>query len=325
MLVAENVHQIRSDYHGIYTAVYLIEGEELALIDSGETETWREQILPYIRRLGRDERELRRIIHTHGHDDHVHGDLEIRARTGAQIWISSRGAAFLEQPGSRARWEESLYDGHLTAEEREAISLGTDYRGPPRREDPIPVDRRYREGEALEAGALRLLPVHAPGHTVDSYCLYEPERGLLFSGDGVNGAGTTFDDLPVFQDVDAVAATMEKLRGLHPRLLLAAHPYLPLGESVLESGQAVELMERTAETNRRIGLRLAELLQGAGRPMSTAELSALICAELGPNRPPPRGHGTVRLHLVALVRRGSLDVQHRERQVWWAWRGGEGA
>jgi len=72
MLVAEDVHQIRSGYHGIYTAVYLITGEYLCLIDSGETETWDERIIPYIRSIGREPTEVERIIHTHGHDDHIH-------------------------------------------------------------------------------------------------------------------------------------------------------------------------------------------------------------------------------------------------------------
>jgi len=85
MLVAEDVYQIRSDYHGIYTAVYLITGEYLTLIDSGETETWREKIVPYISSTGREPSELKRIIHTHGHDDHIHGDLQIREQTGAEI------------------------------------------------------------------------------------------------------------------------------------------------------------------------------------------------------------------------------------------------
>ena len=111
MLVAEGVHQIRSDYHGIYTAVYLIAGENLTLIDSGETETWEERIMPCIRSIGREPEEVKRIIHTHGHDDHSHGDLQIRKQTGAEIWISELGAEFLESPGSRAAWEERLYDG----------------------------------------------------------------------------------------------------------------------------------------------------------------------------------------------------------------------
>jgi glyoxylase-like metal-dependent hydrolase (beta-lactamase superfamily II) len=131
MLVSEDVHQIRSGYHGIYTAVYLITGEYLTLIDSGETETWEQKILPYIRSIGREPAEVKRIIHTHGHDDHSQGDLQIREQTGAEIWISELGAKFLEQPGSRAAWEEQLYDGYLTTEEREAIRLGMDYRGPP--------------------------------------------------------------------------------------------------------------------------------------------------------------------------------------------------
>ena len=324
MFVAEDVHQIRSGYHGIYTAVYLITGEYLTLIDSGETETWEKRILPYIRSIGREPTEVKRVIHTHGHDDHSHSDLQIKARTGAEIWISELGATFLEQPGSRAAWEERIYDGYLTAEEREAIRLGTDYRGPPRREEAIPVDRSYRSGELLEAGPLRLRVIPAPGHTHDSYCLYDPERKLLFTGDAVNGEGTAFDNLPVFQDLEALPKTMKRLQALEVELLLTAHPYLPFNESVLEGEKARDLMRRTLEISRRMSLRIVELLAEAGRELNTADISAKICAEFGPNRPQPRGHGTVRLHLVKLAKEGKVGVRVREDGVWWRLNGEPG-
>jgi glyoxylase-like metal-dependent hydrolase (beta-lactamase superfamily II) len=321
MFVSEDVHQIRSGYHGIYTAVYLIAGEYLTLIDSGETETWEQRIIPYISSIGRSPKEIERIIHSHGHDDHIHGDLQIREQTGAEIWISELGARCLEQPGSRAAWEEWLYDGYLTAEEREAIRLGTDYRGPPRREEVIQVDHSYRSGQLLEAGPLRLQVIPAPGHTHDSHCLYEPERKLLFTGDAVNGEGTAFDDLPVFQDLEALPQTMQRLQDLEVDLLLTAHPYLPFNESVLEREKARELMQRTAEISRRILKRTTELLVEAYRELNTSEISAKICTEFGPNRPQPRGHGTVRLHLVKLVQEGKVGVRVGEDGVWWSWKG----
>jgi glyoxylase-like metal-dependent hydrolase (beta-lactamase superfamily II) len=321
MLVAEDVHQIQSGYHGIYTAVYLITGEYMTLIDSGETETWEQRILPYIRSIGRKPEEVKRIIHTHGHDDHSHGDLQIRQQTGAEIWISELGARFIGEPGSRAAWEEQLYDGYLSEEEREAIRLGTDYRGPPRREDPIPVDRKYQAGEILEADPLQLEVVSAQGHTHDSFCLYDKRGKMLFTGDAVNGEGTAFDDLPVFQDLEELAKTMDRLQALDFDLLLTAHPYLPFKESVLEKEKARELMQRTADISRRIGKRIEELLAQAKSELSTAEISATICAEFGPNRPPPRGHGTVRLHLVKLAEEGKASGRVSEDGVWWSWKG----
>jgi glyoxylase-like metal-dependent hydrolase (beta-lactamase superfamily II) len=322
VLVTENVHQIRSGYHGIYAAVYLIADAELTLVDAGETESWQRDILPYIRGIGRDHRELRRVIHTHGHDDHVHGDLQIREQTGAEIWISEQGAKFLEQPGSRAAWEESLYEGCLSEEEREAIRLGTDYNGPPRREEVIRVDRRYRSGEALNAGSLELRAIHAPGHTSDSFCLYEKRRGLLFTGDAVNGEGTAFDDLAVYQDLPALERTMRRLERLELNLLLAAHPYLPFKESVLDADKARQLMRCTAEASRRMAVRIEQLLQASSRWMSTGEISARICAEFGPNRPAPRGHGTVRLLLRQLLHEGKASVSRQRGGIWWSWKGG---
>ena len=45
------------------------------------------------------------------------------------------------------------------------------------------VDRVLRDGDRLFLGDEWLEVIHVPCHSQDSICLYQPERGVLFSGD----------------------------------------------------------------------------------------------------------------------------------------------
>ena len=40
-----------------------------------------------------------------------------------------------------------------------------------------------RPGQPITSAHVTLTPIHAPGHSPDHICLFEPERGWLFSGD----------------------------------------------------------------------------------------------------------------------------------------------
>jgi glyoxylase-like metal-dependent hydrolase (beta-lactamase superfamily II) len=75
------------------------------------------------------------------------------------------------------------------------------------------VDLGVREGEAIAVGALRLQPLHTPGHTADhhSYLLDTPGGARLFTGDVllIDGCGRTD-----FQNGDA--ATL--YRSVHDKL-----------------------------------------------------------------------------------------------------------
>jgi glyoxylase-like metal-dependent hydrolase (beta-lactamase superfamily II) len=48
-----------------------------------------------------------------------------------------------------------------------------------------------RPDEAIDAGDLRLLVLHTPGHTMDSVCVVLPDGGGVLTGDTVLGRGTT--------------------------------------------------------------------------------------------------------------------------------------
>jgi glyoxylase-like metal-dependent hydrolase (beta-lactamase superfamily II) len=95
---------------------------------------------------------------------------------------------------------------------------------------PPDPSRRVRHGQRLALAGREWVSLHTPGHTIDHLCLYDPEHGLLLSGDHVlpsitphiSGVGNGGDALRSYiQTLDLVAA----LDGVTLGLPAHGHPF----------------------------------------------------------------------------------------------------
>ncbi len=95
---------------------------------------------------------------------------------------------------------------------------------------PPAPSRRVVHGERLELAGREWVSIHTPGHTIDHLCLYDPEHGILISGDHVlptitphvSGVGNGADALKSYlQTLDLVAA----LDGVALALPAHGHPF----------------------------------------------------------------------------------------------------
>lgn len=95
---------------------------------------------------------------------------------------------------------------------------------------PPDPSRRVRHAERVQLAGREWVSVHTPGHTIDHLCLYDPEYGLLLSGDHVlpsitphiSGVGNGADALHSYiQTLDLVAA----LDGVKLGLPAHGHPF----------------------------------------------------------------------------------------------------
>jgi glyoxylase-like metal-dependent hydrolase (beta-lactamase superfamily II) len=139
-----------------YTAAYWVDG---LMVDTGCAYTDRELVSAL------DGFALRLIVNTHSHEDHIGGNAALEARFGAKILIHPSGLPVLADP----RRMRSLRPYQLIMWGYPESSTGGAI------------------GDKVETENHLFHVLHTPGHSVDHICLYEAERGWLFSGDAYIG------------------------------------------------------------------------------------------------------------------------------------------
>jgi glyoxylase-like metal-dependent hydrolase (beta-lactamase superfamily II) len=126
------------------------------------------------------------IINSHAHIDHIMGVRDVQNATGAQFLMhpgEAPVAAMLGMTASRL--------------------LGREAAPPP---DP---DAPLADGDTVEVDGLRLQVIHTPGHTPGSVSFYT--EGLLFSGDTLFRGSIGRTDLPGGDYEQEMASIVDKL------------------------------------------------------------------------------------------------------------------
>ena len=104
----------------VYTTVNVILGNEITLIDSGQKGFWEEGVVPFLKSVNRDPKDVSLILHTHSHFDHIEADEEIQRATGAKVGISEAGAEAMKSPKAEQDRRFRLTEPLLSESEAEA-------------------------------------------------------------------------------------------------------------------------------------------------------------------------------------------------------------
>jgi glyoxylase-like metal-dependent hydrolase (beta-lactamase superfamily II) len=160
------------------------------LIDSGPPAT-ADELADWCRRRG-----VRRVVHTHHHEDHTGGDAVLIERLGVEVWAPAGTVPIL---GSfyRLPWYRRLVWG----QPRSAVA--TPY------------------GETVRIGDAELEAIPTPGHAADHHCLFDPERRWLFSGDLFISPRVTH--VRRSEDAATILSSLRRLLALNPALVICSH------------------------------------------------------------------------------------------------------
>ncbi len=219
MWIDEHIYVIDTNWGGYKEAIasYLIKGEKnFALIDTGYGATT-QKIINDIKNAGLDLSNLKYIILTHTHLDHMGGaGLILKENPKAKVVLTEPGIINIVRPLRMYYGAKMIFGEDLQVDFGHVAS--------------IPRDRMVlvEDGDVLELDDLRLRIIETPGHTRDHISIFEETTKTLFTGDAVCNKYPGFNALippasPPLYPVKTVVDSIKRLRSLGAERLFIPH------------------------------------------------------------------------------------------------------
>ncbi|MET0933333.1 MAG: MBL fold metallo-hydrolase [Mycetocola sp.] len=218
------VHLLASPWGRFSLYSFYIDAPEPAIVDTGIASS-PDAMASALEALGRRIEDVRWILLTHGHIDHLGGAHALWELTGrrAQVVLHEADADLLRSRTAHVQQYADVRQQYLR--------------------DPLGLDKQtaaaaqvisgemeptmlVRGGETLSLGGDVTVSVHSiPGHTAGSVAYVVDGQRDVFVGDAVQAHGAA-NGFPGYEDPHAYRASLEYLRDvIRPERLYLGHPY----------------------------------------------------------------------------------------------------
>jgi glyoxylase-like metal-dependent hydrolase (beta-lactamase superfamily II) len=216
--LAPSVHRIGN---GMVNAYLVEEAGAVTVIDAGLPGLWRD-LLGELDAMGRSLEDVRALLLTHGHSDHIGFAERLRRSGGVAVRVHELDVALARRQAPSPskgmppfHWRPIL--GFLLYALRNGYGVG------PKLGQVI----AFGDGAVLDVpGALRV--IHLPGHTPGSAALLAPDHGALFVGDALVTRSVATGRLgpqigPFTADRAVARESLRNLDGIEAALALPGH------------------------------------------------------------------------------------------------------
>jgi len=237
MKITENVHALKHHFQipvspelkvDRFVYSYIVFGKQgLYLVDAGVAASG-SVIFDYIIQNDRSVDEVKLLLLTHSHPDHIGSAQQIKATSGCDI---------IAHPEEK-EWIEDIQKQHA---ERPVPGFDTLVAG------GVKVDGPAEDGKVLDLEEeIRARIMHTPGHSKGSISFFFENEGVLITGDCVLLPG----QFPIYDDVAAGAASVKKLRQLPDlNVLLSAWDEPRAGDEALQKiDQSLDYLAKIRKT-----------------------------------------------------------------------------
>lgn len=251
-----DIHPLVSPWgrFGLYS--FFIDAPEPAIVDTGIASSPAEGMAPALERIGRRIKDVRWILLTHGHIDHVGGAHALWELTGRQARVVIHEADAPMLRSRRAHVEEYLagrgrYLGDPDGEAKQTAAAEAVISG------ELEPTVLVTGGKRLSLGGDVTVSVYpVPGHTPGSVAYVVDGQRSAFVGDAVQVHGAA-NGFPGYADPDAYRASLRYLLDeIRPRHLYLGHPYrTPDGEAYgveLDEAAAREALQHSLDVEARV-------------------------------------------------------------------------
>ncbi|MBI5249141.1 MAG: MBL fold metallo-hydrolase [Desulfomonile tiedjei] len=171
-----------------------------------------------------------------------------------------------------------------------------------------PATNFFSDGHIFDFGHLKLKAIHAPGHTSDHYCFFEPENRILLSFDiDFTSFGPWYGNLE--SNLSEFKRSIDIIRGLDPKLVASSHLH-PIGEGI---EQALQDYTSVIDKRRR---KIIELVSHGISRSALVDAAPVYRRHLhGPELFRFFEGRMIDLHLEELLAQGIIDRQGEEYRL----------